>query len=190
MAANTKQALADAFKRLLSQRSMDKITVKDIVEECGVNRQTFYYHFHDIYALLEWIFQDTADSLLAESRDYGDWSAGVESLLNYLRRDKALVLNAYNSVNHDVVNRYLKRLLRPYVMQTVSLQGETLEHPPRKEDVEFVTDLYTLTAAGLIMEWIGQQMKMQGVEERLRKFYTAIHGSVRFVLENLADNQE
>lgn len=91
MAANTKQALADAFKRLLSQRSMDKITVKDIVEECGVNRQTFYYHFHDIYALLEWIFQDTADSLLAESRDYGDWSAGVESLLNYLRRDKALV---------------------------------------------------------------------------------------------------
>ena len=82
MAANTKQALEDGFKRLLSQRSMYNITVKDIVEECGVNRQTFYYHFHDIYALLEWIVQDTADSRRAESRDDGEWSGGVESLLN------------------------------------------------------------------------------------------------------------
>lgn len=47
MSLTTKRALAASFKKLLAQRGIDKITVKDIVEECGVNRQTFYYHFHD-----------------------------------------------------------------------------------------------------------------------------------------------
>ena len=190
MSLMTKWALAESFKRLLSQRSMDKITVKDIVEECGVNRQTFYYHFHEIYALLEWVFQDTADRLLQETRDYGDWTAGVGTLLEHLRQDKTLILNAYHSVSHDVVDRYLKRLLRPYVMQTVRAQGALLEQSPREEDVEFVTDFYTLTATGMIEEWIGQQMKMEGMEKRLRKFYTAMHGSVCFMLGNLAESKD
>ena len=43
MSLSTKRAMAEAFKKLLSQRGMDKITVKDIVEECGLNRQTFYF---------------------------------------------------------------------------------------------------------------------------------------------------
>ena len=48
MSVTTKRALAETFKKLLSKRGLNKITVKDIVEDCGVNRQTFYYHFHDI----------------------------------------------------------------------------------------------------------------------------------------------
>ena len=54
MRQTTKEAIAQAFEGLLEKRSIDKITVKDIVAECGVNRQTFYYHFRDIYDLMEW----------------------------------------------------------------------------------------------------------------------------------------
>lgn len=54
MSLTTKRALAESLKKLLSKKNLDKITVKDIITDCGVNRQTFYYHFHDIYALTEW----------------------------------------------------------------------------------------------------------------------------------------
>ncbi|HCY78991.1 MAG TPA: dihydroxyacetone kinase transcriptional activator DhaS, partial [Clostridiales bacterium] len=56
MASSTKEALGNALKKMLSVKPIDKITVKDLVEECGVNRQTFYYHFDDVYDLLEWVF--------------------------------------------------------------------------------------------------------------------------------------
>ena len=65
MSLTTKRALAESLKKLLSKRGLDKITVKDIVEDCGVNRQTFYYHFHDIYDLTEWIIQDDAENILS-----------------------------------------------------------------------------------------------------------------------------
>ena len=58
MRQTTKQAIAEALRNLLNQRSIEKITVKDIVEECGVNRQTFYYHFYDVYDLMEWMIEE------------------------------------------------------------------------------------------------------------------------------------
>ncbi len=43
---------------MLSKKELSKITITNITEECGVNRQTFYYHFKDIYDLLEWIYKN------------------------------------------------------------------------------------------------------------------------------------
>ena len=56
MANSTKEALGSALKKMMAVKAIDKITIKDLVEICGVNRQTFYYHFDDVYDLLEWVF--------------------------------------------------------------------------------------------------------------------------------------
>ncbi|MFR5791125.1 MAG: TetR/AcrR family transcriptional regulator, partial [[Clostridium] leptum] len=53
MSIYTKKAIMDSFVKMLSQKSFDKITIKDIIEDCGLNRSTFYYYYEDIYALLE-----------------------------------------------------------------------------------------------------------------------------------------
>ena len=50
----TKDAIAKALTDLLQERPIEKITIKDITDCCGINRQTFYYHFSDIYDLMEW----------------------------------------------------------------------------------------------------------------------------------------
>ena len=54
----TKRALADSLKKLLSRRPMDRITVQDVTDDAAVSRKTFYYHFHDIYDLMEWLVVD------------------------------------------------------------------------------------------------------------------------------------
>ena len=56
MSELTKRAIQESFKKLLSNQPLDKITVKNITDDCGVNRNTFYYHYSDIYQLLEEIF--------------------------------------------------------------------------------------------------------------------------------------
>lgn len=186
----TKDMLAESLKELLTRRSLDKITVKDIVENCGVNRQTFYYHFHDIYDLIEWILRDTADRLMREQMDYSDWTVGVQTLMQYLQQDRLLVLNAYHSVSHEVVADYLKKLLQPYILRIIQAQAWELDPPAPKEDVDFLTEIYTITAAGILMEWIGRRMELEGTRERMDKLFAAIDGSVCFMLRNLAKKRE
>ena len=62
MATSTKKALADALKKMMVIKPIDRITVNDLVETCGVSRQTFYYHFDDVYDLLEWVFEEDAST--------------------------------------------------------------------------------------------------------------------------------
>lgn len=183
MSLTTKHALAESLKKLLSKRSFDKITVKDIVEDCGVNRQTFYYHFHDIYDLVEWIFQDAAETLAQKQLDYDDWTSGLELLMKYLQENRLLILNAYNSISHEVVSDYIKKGLRPYAEAIVRKEAEGMD--VKDEDVEFVTDVFTLGAAGLVSEWIGKQMQNGDTTLKINKFKMAMSGSIRFMLRNL-----
>ena len=69
MAQFTKQAIINSFLKLLEETPLDKITVKDIVEDCGINRNTFYYYYHDIYALLEELFSDGIRRAMEEEHE-------------------------------------------------------------------------------------------------------------------------
>lgn len=101
MATNTKEALAAAMKKMLAVKPVDKITVKDLVEECGVNRQTFYYHFDDVYDLLEWVFEQDANRVLPSEigTDIVEERLRecVHIYFHYLADNKSMVLNIYNS---------------------------------------------------------------------------------------------
>ena len=78
MRQTTKEAIAQAFEGLLEKRSIDKITVKDIVTECGVNRQTFYYHFRDIYDLMEWALAKSIEKYAGLNLSAGmDWQEQI-----------------------------------------------------------------------------------------------------------------
>ena len=106
MPLSTKRALSRSLKRQLSTRTLDKITVKDIVEDCGVNRQTFYYYFPDIYDLLEWNFQDEAENLIRASENQTDWRAGLKTVMEYLKENRTLIWNAYHSISHGTVSDF------------------------------------------------------------------------------------
>ena len=60
MSQITKRALEQSLKNLLLQKPITKITINDIAEDCGINRMTFYYHFKDIYDLVEWSCEEDA----------------------------------------------------------------------------------------------------------------------------------
>ena len=69
MSQMTKRALAASLKNLLLQKPLNKITINDIAEDCGISRMTFYYHFKDIYDLVEWTCAEDAARALEGFRD-------------------------------------------------------------------------------------------------------------------------
>ena len=88
MSEITKKSLANALYQKMKVKPLDKITIKEIVDECGLNRQTFYYHFPDIFGLLEWMFQQDAEKLMKKYNNIDVWEQGFMELLCYIRKIK------------------------------------------------------------------------------------------------------
>ena len=88
----TKRAMADALKKLMTQKPLDKITIQELMEQCGMKRQNFYYHFEDIYDLLRWMFQEEAVSLLEQREGALLWQEGLLQLFRYLQENRKVCL--------------------------------------------------------------------------------------------------
>ena len=77
VAQTTKRALEASLKKLLLHKPLNKITINDITEDCGVNRMTFYYHFKDIYDLVDWILVEDAAEALEGRQNFETWSEAL-----------------------------------------------------------------------------------------------------------------
>ena len=110
MAQTTKRALAASLMKLLKERSLDNITVKDIVEDCEVNRQTFYYHFQDIYDLLFWVFESQADEVIGGKRDTETWPEGFLRVFQYAQENRGMILHVFNLSLIHISSRQLPPL--------------------------------------------------------------------------------
>lgn len=84
----TKRALAESLKKLMRAKPFSKITVTEIVNDCGVNRKTFYYHFEDIYALLRWIFEEEAVNIIKKFYLLNDYDEAIEVHLRVHKREQ------------------------------------------------------------------------------------------------------
>ena len=107
MSQVTKRALEASLKHLLLQKPLNKITINDIAEDCGINRMTFYYHFKDIYDLVEWSCQEDASRALAGKKTYETWQQGLLQIFQAVLDNKPFILNVYRSVSREQVENYL-----------------------------------------------------------------------------------
>jgi probable dihydroxyacetone kinase regulator len=157
MAQTTKKALAASLKKRLESTTIDKITVKDIVEDCEVNRQTFYYHFHDIYEVLEWIFITEAEKAFSESMTYDTWQQGLANVFSYIKDNDKFVINCYRSLGRD----YLEQFLYKYVIKVIRhvIDDITVGINISEKDKQFIADFYKYAFVGIILEWVRMGMK-------------------------------
>ena len=81
----TKKALAASLKKLLAHKSFSRITVTEIIEDCGLNRKTFYYHFEDIYGLLRWMLEQDLLSVILSFDLTTDYEQALTYAIDYIR---------------------------------------------------------------------------------------------------------
>ena len=157
MSQVTKRALEASLKSLLLQKPLSKITVTDITEDCGINRMTFYYHFKDIYDLVEWCCQEDASRALAGKKTYETWQQGLLQIFEAVQDNKPFILNVYRCVHREQVEKYLQPLVDRLLLDV--LEEEDKGMTVRDEDKQFIAQIYAYIFIGLMLDWIKDDMR-------------------------------
>lgn len=178
----TKRALEESLKHLLLQKPLNKITINDITEDCGVNRMTFYYHFKDIYDLVEWSCEEDARKALAGKRTYDTWQEGFLQIFQAVQDNKPFIMNVYHSVSREQVENYLYKVTYGLLIGVVEEKAAGME--VAREDREFLANLYKYAFVGLMLDWIRGDMR-QDPREIVEALSTAIHGNITSALERV-----
>ncbi len=156
MARKTEKAIATALKQLLAVKPLSKITISDIANECGINRMTFYYHYRDIYDLIQHIFDDTLLVSLDGSRTVADWQEGVLRLMNAMRAEESFFTGIYNSSAKDRFQAYLRKLIGDLLKEGVDQVGPM---SLTEEEQKFIVDFYNYAFCGIVERWLYYGMK-------------------------------
>lgn len=179
MSQVTKRALEQSLKNLLSKKPLSKITVGDIADDCGINRMTFYYHFKDIYDLVEWSCLEDAKRALDEKKSYETWQQGLLQIFEAVQENKPFILNVYRCVHREQIEKYLQPLVDQLLLDVIN--EEDGEMTVRDEDRQFIARIYSYIFIGLMLDWIKDDMREDPhqIVDRLAKL---IKGSMSVAL--------
>ena len=182
MPNRTKEMLAESLMKLLARRTLDKITIEDIVDDCGYNRQTFYYHFHDIYDLIDWIFAAQTQELIEKCRACGSLDVGVEAVIAYMRENRRLILNILRSVNGE-------RLLDNLYRSAQSIVLSALENHPGVQELsteyrELVAEAFKYALAGLLIDWMRAGIP-EDLVNKVRTMKAVYIGALEYALDTV-----
>ena len=157
MSQVTKHALEASLKNLLLKKPLEKITINDIAEDCGISRMTFYYHFKDIYDLIEWTCVEDATKALEGNKTYDTWQQGFLQIFEAVLDNKPFIMNVYHSVSREQVEIYLYKLTYDLLIGVVEEKSAGMS--VKNEDKKFIADFYKYAFVGLMLEWIRADMK-------------------------------
>ncbi|MEH7108720.1 TetR-like C-terminal domain-containing protein [Bacillus sp. JJ1764] len=157
MAQTTKKALAASLKKLLAKKNLEKITITDITTDCEVNRQTFYYHFKDIYDLVEWIYTNEASKALGNKKTYDTWQQGFREIFVYLLENQDFVKNTYHSLSREYLENFLYN--ETYNLLIAVVKEKAAGMSVREKDQAFIAHFYKYAFTGLMLDWIGKGMR-------------------------------
>lgn len=180
MSQITKRALEQSLKNLLQQKPLSKITISDITEDCGISRMTFYYHFKDIYDLVEWACAEDAARVLQNKKTYDTWQQGFVQIFHAVRENKVFVMNVYRCVNREQVEKYLVPLTDQLIMGVITERAAGMT--VREADQQFIAQVYSYAFVGIMLDWIRDDMRADP-EELVNRLAMVIRGGITQALE-------
>lgn len=182
MSQMTKRALEASLKNLLLQKPLTKITINDITEDCGISRMTFYYHFKDIYDLVEWVCVEDAARALEGKKTYDTWQEGFLNIFRAVQANKPFIMNVYRCVSRERIEQYLAPLIRSLILGVV--EEKSAELAVSEEDKRFIAGFYEYAFVGIMLDWIDGSMKgdPEAIVARTSKL---VHGNILRALNAL-----
>ena len=184
MTNNTKNELGRALYTLLGKKNLDRITVADITGLCGLNRQTFYYHFHDVYELAEWLIdREVAELAASESAKTGDWHELLMHIFLRLTESKSVALHLYRSRGWHHIIDYVYRRVSPLLEERARNLVAELQLDVPEEDLLFVVRTYLYALSGVLDVWLSSGMKDR-VPGDLDRLFRLLDGNIEHTLSN------
>ena len=184
MAETTKRALEASLKNLLLKKTVNKITINDITEDGGISRMTFYYHFKDIYDLIEWSCEEDARLAIEGNTTYKTWDQGFLNIFRAVQENKPFILNVYRSVSREQIEQYLYKVTHKLLIDVVEECARGLK--VTDADKEFIADFYKFAFVGLMLDWIREDMRPDP-EQIVVRLKRMIEGDIALALRRFED---
>ena len=184
MVQYTKKAIAESFMELLNERPFDKISVVDIAEKCGINRNTFYYYYSDVYALVDDVFRMETQRIIDENVAFTSWQEAFMQGTGFARANRRAIYHLYNSINRDKLEKYLYDVSISGMTSLVRGQAEGVD--AREEDIRDLAEFYTAAMLGLVTKWLQDGMK-DDADAFVARIGGLLEGNIRISLKRGKD---
>ena len=184
MCYSTKKKIADCVRQLMKRKEISKITIGDIMEATGMSRQSFYYHFKDIYDLVEWSCMEDATRALQGKKTYDTWHEGLKQIFEAVLENKPFIMNTYHALSREQIENYLFMLTHNLLMGVVEEKSKGLDITEGEKS--FIADFYKYGFVGVMLDWIGKGMK-EDYTEITDRMSATLDGSITNSIQNFAN---
>lgn len=136
--------------RLAEKKPINKITVREIVAECEMTRNTFYYHFHDIYDVFKCYVDDKTEELTKKADQNAE--SGMFAFMELCAQHKKVFLNLYKSVGHETFSKFAMEKLKQFIIMSIDKEHDTTKISPL--DLEIICVFYEEAMLGILLRWL------------------------------------
>ena len=181
MPRSTKEAIVSSLYGMLKKKSFEKITVKDIVEDCGINRKTFYYYFKDIYDLVEYIFRVEIDRYISGIPEDSTLAESISGIFELVESNRKVVYHLSES-NDSELKKYLYGAFYDTVFK--KYKAKAAEFGVSERDYRLLCEVFVMAFSGMITTWLDGGMKPE-YKDDIKRVCAMLGGSAENMLENI-----
>lgn len=186
MANYTQKAILQTFEEMLGEMPFDKITVSALVVRCEISPNTFYYHFRDIYDLLDVWMERQKNKYFQETRQIESWDGQLKLVLHKMQKEPDRVRHIFDSISRERVENYVFNSIEAWFYEGVKKRASGI--PVLTEDkVRWISGFYCYSFLGFFLKFIWGHMKAN-VDESVDSIYQIFQGVWKYVTES--DNGE
>ena len=189
MSLRTRQALAASLKRAMLKKPLSKISVRELIEDCNVNRKTFYYHFDDIYALVKWMLEQEAVELVKQFDLVVNYKEAILFILDYVEANKHILNCAYDSMGRDGLKRFLYQDFIAVMRSMIDGYERQLGVSVDEDFKQFAAGFYAEAVAGTLINVLQSHGKYDR-EAVTRDITLIFKSSIPAILSNRAGRSQ
>ncbi|MGM9592849.1 MAG: TetR/AcrR family transcriptional regulator C-terminal domain-containing protein [Candidatus Onthomonas sp.] len=158
---NTKRTLAASLKKLLAEKPCSKITVSELVQDCGLNRKTFYYHFSDLTALMKWMFEQEAVEVFKQFDLLTDCEKAINFVIDYVDSNTHIINCIYDSMGHDCMKQFLFDDFYGITRTAIDSVAVQLDVRLSEDFLQFLSRFYSEAMAGTLIDWFQNRLTLK-----------------------------
>lgn len=185
----TKDAMAESLKDLLQTKTLNQITVAEITAKCGMNRQSFYYHFKDVYYLAEYMFKNDIKNILDQNKD-ASWSDLVGQFMMYAVMNRDVILNTLAPVDSEVLVYNLQLEIKNVMNSVIGERQKKLGLTLSKETCDIIAEVYMYAISGELLNWFKSGMSLDVSEDRVKRMTFFFTDLFDVILQKAAEKEK
>lgn len=180
----TKQAFASSLKKKLKTKSLSKISVTELVEDCHLNRKTFYYHFNDIDDLIKWIIEQELSQLLSTFDENNQIKDIIYIVINYVKQNYDFYECILTSKGYLDIKEFLHHEFQKVVIKTFNKYCNDPQMPEAYKN--FLIDYYTVSLSGILIHYLTKEIRIsqKELEQKVTYLDNYLKNSLPYILNH------